>query len=150
MQQKLFDDSKDRNKNQIQVYFDGLCQPCNPGGTACYAHTVKNGENTIHRKFGVAAYNSTNNVAVYTAIIRALEWLLANNYQNEKIIVIGDYKLVIRQIERNSKVKAPNIIPLYHNAMSLTSNSNIYNLNWYPENKTRRQINYLIMRTQKL
>jgi ribonuclease HI len=57
----------------IEVYFDGLCQPCNPGGTACYTFIVKDGENTIHSKFGVTVHNSTNNVAEYTAIIRALE-----------------------------------------------------------------------------
>jgi ribonuclease HI len=26
----------------------------------------------------------------YTAVIKALEWLLANNYENEKIIIKGD------------------------------------------------------------
>jgi ribonuclease HI len=58
-------------------------------------------------------------MAEYTALIRALEWLLANNHQNKKIIVRGDSQLIICQIERNFKVKAPNIIPLYRDAMSL-------------------------------
>jgi ribonuclease HI len=26
--------------NEIQVYFDGLCQPYNPGGIACYAFVI--------------------------------------------------------------------------------------------------------------
>jgi hypothetical protein len=57
----------------IQVYFDGLCPPCNPGGTACYSFIVKNEEeNTIHSEYGLA-HNSTNNVAEYTGIIKALE-----------------------------------------------------------------------------
>jgi len=81
----------------------------------------KNGPNTIHSEFVLAVHNSTNNVAKYTALIRALEWLLANNYQNEKIIVRGDSHLVIRQIERRFKVKATNIIPLYRDAISLIS-----------------------------
>ncbi len=106
---------KPPSTTNIQVYFDGLCQPVNPGGIACFAFIIKNRENTIH------SHNSTNNVAEYTAVIRALEWLLANNYQKEKIIVRGDSQLVIRQIERKFKVKAPNIIPLYHNVMSLIS-----------------------------
>jgi ribonuclease HI len=112
---------KPTETTNIQVYFDGLCQPVNPGGIACFAFIIKNRENIIHSESGLAAHNSTNNVAEYTAIIRALEWLLANNYQKEKIIVRGDSQLVIRQIERKFKVKAPNIIPLYHNAMSLIS-----------------------------
>jgi uncharacterized protein YukJ len=82
-QKKLVDDSRNSNKNQIQVYFDGLCQPCNPGGTACYAFIVKNGDHTIHTKYGLAADHSTNNVAEYTGLIRALQWLLENDHQNE-------------------------------------------------------------------
>jgi hypothetical protein len=26
--------------NEIQVYIDGLCQPYNPGGIACYAFVI--------------------------------------------------------------------------------------------------------------
>jgi hypothetical protein len=63
-------------KINIQVYFDGLCQPYNP-------FIVKNEqENIIHSEYALAARNSTNNVAEYTGIIRALQWLIANNYQN--------------------------------------------------------------------
>jgi ribonuclease HI len=47
----------------------------------------------------LAANNSTNNVAEYTGIIRALEWLIANNYQNESIVINGDSQLVIQQIK---------------------------------------------------
>src|SRR6188472_4394417 len=108
----------------IEVYFDGLCQPCNPGGTASYAFIVKNGDHTIYTKSGLAADNSTNNVGEYTGLIRALQWLLENDYQNENIVIKGDSQLVICQIERKFKVKAPNIIPLYHNAMSLISKFN--------------------------
>ena len=99
-QQRLFNSSDGSNKNQVEVYFDGLCQPCNPGGTTCFAFIAKNEEgNTIHSEYGLAKHNSTNNVAEYTGIIRALEWLIANNYQNESIIIKGDSQLVIQQIK---------------------------------------------------
>ena len=107
-------------RKQIQVFFDGLCQPCNPGGIACYSFIIKNEEgNTVDSKYGVAVHNSTNNVAEYTGIIKALEWLITNNYQNESIVINGDSQLVILQIKGKFKVKAPNIIPLYRDAMSL-------------------------------
>jgi ribonuclease HI len=106
-------------RKTIEVYFDGLCQPYNPGGTACYSFIIKNDKDTIDSEYGLAAYDSTNNVAEYTGIIKALEWLLANNYENANIITRGDSLLVINQIERNFKVKAPTITPLYHKAMSL-------------------------------
>ena len=134
MQLKLFDDS---NGNQIQVYFDGLCQPDNPGGIACYAFIVKNGENTIYPEYGFVARDSTNNVAEYTSLIKALDWLLAKHYENESILIKGDSLLVINQIERNFQVKAPTIIPLYLKAMSLISKFNHIEVQWIPraENK---------------
>jgi ribonuclease HI len=129
-QQELFDNSN--NGKQIQVFFDGLCQPINPGGIACFGFIIKNGANTIHREYGRAANISTNNVAEYTGIIRALEWLIANNYQNENIVIKGDSQLVIQQIKRNFKVKAPTIIPLYHKAMSLIWKFNHIQFEWIP------------------
>ncbi|MFL6511285.1 MAG: ribonuclease H, partial [Nitrososphaera sp.] len=66
----------------IEVYFDGLCQPINPGGISCFAFLVKSNGRTIHSEYGLAAEpfseNSTNNVAEYTALTKALQWLLAN------------------------------------------------------------------------
>ena len=137
-QKKLFDDSRNSDENQIQVYFDGLCQPCNPGGTACFAFIVKNKEgNTIHSECGLVAHNSTNNVAEYTGIIRALEWLIANNYQNESIIINGDSQLVIQQTKRRFRVNAPNIIPLYRKTISLIFKFNNIEFELIPSEKNK-------------
>jgi ribonuclease HI len=57
-------------------------------------------------------------------MIKALEWLIAKNYENENIIIKGDSQLVINQIKREFKVKAPKIILLYRNAKSLISKFN--------------------------
>ena len=71
--------------HEIQVYFDGLCQPYNPGGIACYAFVIlaKKGQEhwqQHYSEYGLAAESfadsATNNVAEYTGIIKALEWLL--------------------------------------------------------------------------
>src|SRR5919197_4927460 len=126
-QQELFKDSNGTNKNKFTYC---LCQPCNPGGTA---FIIKNEEgNTIHSGYGLAARNSTNNVAEYTGIIKALEWLLANNFTNEKIIVRGDSQLVINQVKRKYEVYAQNIVPLYQKAMSLISQFNHIEFDWIP------------------
>src|SRR5690242_19903831 len=93
-----------------------------PWRYSMFGFIIKNGTNTIHGEYGQAANNSTNNVAEYTGIIKALEWLIANNYQNENIVIKGDSQLVIQQMKGNFKVKAPTIILLYRKAMSLISN----------------------------
>jgi ribonuclease HI len=135
-QQRLFDYSAD-SESQIQVYFDGRCQPCNPGGVACYAFIVKNRDYTIYKKYGRGGNNSTNNVAEYTGIIETLQWLLANNYENENILVRGDSLLVINQVKGKYEVSSPNLVPLYHQVRSLVSKFNHVEFEWIPraENK---------------
>ncbi len=107
----------------IDVYFDGLCQPVNPGGIACYAFVVKSQGSTIHSGYGIAgepfSKDSTNNVAEYTALIKALEWLAANNLDSNAIRIVGDSKLVISQLNGQFKVKSKRILPLYRKAREL-------------------------------
>jgi ribonuclease HI len=86
---------------------------------------------------GLAAYDSTNNAAEYTGIIKALECLLENNFENENIIIRGDSLLVINQIERNFKVKAPTIIPLYHKVMPLISKFKCIQFEWIPREENK-------------
>jgi len=61
----------------IQVNIDGLCQPINPGGIACYAFIIRSNGRTMHSGYGIAgepfSKDSTNNVAEYTALAKALE-----------------------------------------------------------------------------
>ena len=101
----------------IEVYFDGLCRPVNPGGIACYAFVVKSDGKTIHSEYGIAgkpfSNDATNNVAEYTALIKALEWLVANNYGSSKVRIIGDSELVVNQQNGKSKVKSRRILPLF-------------------------------------
>jgi ribonuclease HI len=70
-------------------------------------------------------------------LIKALEWLLANNYESESTIIKGDSQLVIRQIKRNFKVRAPNIIPLYSKVMSLISKFKHIQFEWIPREQNK-------------
>lgn len=139
---------------KIEVYFDGLCQPYNPGGIACYAFVIKkygynnnnNNNNdetcvgqTIYSQYGLAAepfrIDASNNVAEYMGIVKALERLLLLphlNDDNSKIIVRGDSKLVVYQIKGKYKVKASRIVPLHQTVMSLISKFKVLNIEWVP------------------
>ena len=90
-------------KEIVTVRFLGQCLPRNPRGIACYAYIIRNKEgHLLDESCGLAAEpnspSSTNNVATYTALIRALEWLIKNRYRNDIIKVYGNSKLVISQI----------------------------------------------------
>ena len=145
-------------QQKIVVYFDGLCQPYNPGGIACYAFIIKRYDNggvgrqqhqqqqqqIIHSEYGLAAEpfrnEASNNVAEYTAIIKALEWLLLNYDNNEfvnnkTIIIKGDSQLAIYQITGKYKVKAARIIPLHQKVISLISKFKDIHVEWIPSEK---------------
>jgi ribonuclease HI len=124
-------------KEVVTVRFLGQCLPRNPRGIACYAYSIRNKEgHLLHESCGLAAEpnspGSTNSVATYTALIRALEWLIKNGYSNDIIKVYGNSKLVISQINEgevaaisnNSTNKnniSKNTLPLYTKVMKLKS-----------------------------
>ena len=122
-------------KEIITVRFLGQCLPRNPGGIACYAYIIRDKEgHLLNESCGLAAEpnspSSTNSVAAYTALIRALKWLIKNRYSNDIIKVYGNSKLVISQIndggvaalsnnENNNISK--NTLPLYSKVLKLKS-----------------------------
>ena len=100
-------------KEVVTVRFLGQCLPRNPRGIACYAYIIRNKEgHLLDESCGLAAEpnspSSTNSVATYTALIRALEWLIKNRYRNDIIKVYGNSKLVISQINDGETVISKN------------------------------------------
>ena len=125
----------------IEVYFDGLCQPINPGGISCYAFIVKSDGRIVHSDYGVAAKpfseESTNNVAEYTALAKALHWLLANNFNSEKVEIKSDSQLVVNQLTGDYKVKARRILPLFKQVLFLKTKFQDIQIKWIPRDKNR-------------
>ncbi|WP_243665646.1 ribonuclease HI [Vulcanisaeta sp. JCM 16159] len=105
------------------AYFDGACEPRNPGGVGTYGFVIYGNEgNVVHEDYGIACEpspNCTNNVAEYTGLIRALEWLLGNGFGGSRITVRGDSQLVIRQLMGVYSVRAEHLRPLHDRALEL-------------------------------
>ena len=125
-----------RMKEVVTVRFLGQCLPRNPGGIACYAYIIRNKEgHLLHESCGLAADpnspSSTNSVANYTALMRALEWLIKNGYSNDIVKIYGNSKLVISQINEgevttirsstNENNISKNTLPSYTKVMKLKS-----------------------------
>jgi ribonuclease HI len=120
-------------KEIVTVRFIGQCLPRNLGGIACYAYIIRNKEGLLlDESCGLAAEpnspSSTNSVANYTALIRALEWLVKNRYSSDIIKVYGSSRLVISQINdgegvnnSNTRKMSKNALPLYTKIMKLKS-----------------------------
>lgn len=123
----------------IVVNCDGLCEPINPGGTACYGWVVYKGQEKLGEGYGVVCSgpHATNNVAEYTAIIKALEWLLANGFSNEDIELRSDSQLCIYQLRGTYSVNSPRLVPLYRKMKKLAANFKKLSFRWVPREENK-------------
>ena len=125
----------------MEIYFDGLCQPINPGGIACYAFVVKSDGKTIYSDYGLAtepfSRDSTNNVAEYTGLAKALEWLVENNLISDKVEINSDSQLIVNHLIGLYKVKAKRIVPLYQKVLLLKSKFHDLQIHWVPREENK-------------
>ncbi len=107
-------------------YFDGLCEPKNPGGIATYGYVIYDDSVKVKEGYGLAAEpfspSSTNNVAEYTGVLCLLTEMKRLNAQSPEIR--GDSQLVIRQLSGEYKVKSERIKKLYERALEIASEIN--------------------------
>jgi len=96
----------------IKLYFDGACEPINPGGTAAYGFIILresvegnggfevNKLTELYRESKIVAEGpgTSNNVAEYSGLLNALRWLQKNKLTPESIHCYGDSKLVVYQM----------------------------------------------------
>ena len=88
----------------IEAFFDGCCEPINPGGTAAYGAVIlKDGvriweTSRIFRPVKGHEGATSNNVAEYSGFQSILIYLLDQGLNEEAITVHGDSQLVIRQM----------------------------------------------------
>lgn len=121
----------------LVVYFDGLCEPVNPGGIATYGFVVYRDGLRVAEGKGVvgAGYlgdDVTNNVAEYTALVKALELLLQRDFIGEELVIRGDSQLAIRQLQGVYAVRSPRIAPLYRKVRELLSRFPRVRFEWVP------------------
>ena len=91
----------------ITLYFDGLCRPRNPGGVATYGYVIYKDGKKVKKGYGVVGSGTgmTNNVAEYSALKYAAEWVRENCSEDE-IVIRGDSQLVIHQMNGTWQIKS--------------------------------------------
>lgn len=94
--------------SKIEVWFDGACEPVNPGGQASYGYIIRENGEIIQTGKGVIGKGPlmSCNVAECVALHKALNWLFANNFHEKFIQVYGDSNLIINKASGNWKKKA--------------------------------------------
>lgn len=96
------------------LYCDGASRG-NPG-PAAYGYVLYEGENVVESAGGKLGI-TTNNVAEYQGLLKGLERAL--QLGATEVVLRADSELMVKQLKGEYKVKAPHLLPLYQQALSL-------------------------------
>lgn len=108
---------------QIFVYTDGGSRG-NPGISG-FGIVIYNEAGQIIHQYSKFIGVKTNNEAEYLGLIEALTWVRDHQAEFTGANFHSDSQLLIRQINGQYKVKAPNIKPLYQLSLSLIADIHI-------------------------
>lgn len=122
----------------IKGFFDGACEPCNPGGIAAYGAVIFKDD---HRIWGQSEIfypkkgrekETSNNVAKYSGFKAILDYLLASGLHLEPIEISGDSNLVIQQMFGRWKIRFGYYVPIALACKKLLSQFPMIRGHWIP------------------
>jgi ribonuclease HI len=118
----------------IVVYVDGLCEPCNPNGVACWGFVIyKDGKKQFKGKGVIGeGQGMSNNLAEYTALCKALKELINHGWQNEEVIVKSDSGLLVNQMAGWWEVHGGLYYPAYAEAVKVAQSFSEISFMWVP------------------
>jgi len=119
---------------QIIIYIDGGSRG-NPGPSAAGFVLAEPGGNQLQAK-AFFIDHATNNVAEYTAIIKALE--AAKEINARRLTIFSDSELLVRQINGQYKVKSEQLRPLFQQAVNLINGFEDWSLKHIPREKNKQ------------
>lgn len=92
---------------------------------------AKEGAGKILEKCGNYLGVTTNNQAEYAGLINGLKWVV-QNYPNTYLRIQMDSLLIVSQVKGDYKVKHPDILPRYLEAMDLLGKLKSYTILYVP------------------
>ncbi len=123
---------------RVVVHFDGASVSTGGQYHGGWGYTIE-GEGMEHEGCGrvAASGQATNNVAEYTAILEALEFLRSRGYQGP-VRILGDSQLVVRQFSGEYQVRAPHLKPHHQKLLELASSFSHVEMEWVPRELNQR------------
>lgn len=118
---------------EIECYFDGVCEPKNPGGHGAYGTTINFNDGTpifCEGKYIGSGKNVSNNVAEYMGFISILKFL--QMYSKNDIHIRGDSNLVIQQMAGHWRIRKGIYLPYAFQAQKLFRKYKRTSLQWIP------------------
>ncbi len=94
-------------EGNICCWFDGACEPRNPGGNMGIGACIRVGSKEVfsHSQFVGANYDNSNNVAEYMGFEAILDFIALQGWEGRSVTIFGDSKLVIEQQFGNWRMK---------------------------------------------
>lgn len=130
----------------VNGFFDGCCEPVNPGGTAAFGAVIYDGLNKIWEQSQVFVpmkgreKETSNNVAEYLGFIAILCALKGMEFQDRRIAIYGDSKLVLCQMFKEVygkkwKIRKGLYVPYARSAQKLVKEFTNIQGRWIPREK---------------
>lgn len=124
-----------------RLWFDGSCQPCNPGGHACGGWLVRDERWRLvasGSEHFLSGDRATNNVAEYLALLSGLIWLHDRRRDGLSLTIMGDSKLVISQVADLWQCKHPRLRDLRTGVLSLLQEMRCrWAVKWVPREQNK-------------
>ena len=117
----------------LVAYVDGGSRG-NPGNAGYGAH-ILDGEGKVVANLSGCLGVRSNNCAEYAGLIAALDYALVNRF--EKVTVLADSELMVRQIRGVYKVRSPNLIGSYRQARTLIGRLRSFSIRHIPRSRNR-------------
>ncbi len=124
----------------IKAFFDGCCEPINPGGVSAYGVVIFRDEEKIWEDSRIfyptkGKKDTSNNLAEYRGFKAILDYLLANKLNNEHIEIFEDSMLVIEQMFGNWQIRSGLYVPIAFACKKLLKNFPQIRGHWIPREK---------------
>lgn len=129
-----------------RLEFDGLYRGAQQdralpasSGLMCYGWRILKGKHVVARGHGTFAHrrHANSNTAEYLALIEGLEALLDMGVRNERVVVCGDAKSVIEQMEGTAGISSPEVRALHTRTRRLADRFRSLTWLWLPRKHNR-------------
>jgi ribonuclease HI len=110
--------------NEYLAWFDGACEPVNPGGTATFGVIIKDNDGAVLLKehgFVGTGSKMSNNVAEYAGVLHILKYFAPR--PPGRATIHGDSKLVINQLNGKWRIRKGLYLPTAIEAKELLANT---------------------------
>jgi len=113
-------------------YFDGACEPCNPGGTVGWGFVLLDADGKVITE-GWGRLNArpdrTNNVAEYLAAGKAVK-AYKESGRSGPLVLRGDSQLVVKQMLGEWAARGGAYLPLYNRLTELVLIEIEFEIRW--------------------